>query len=252
MSREMNKRDHYTLHLKNCGNWMEYLEENSGLPGKRGNLELMGVVAELGDEPFFLECLRFDETVAPTNTPGEFIATCGVTGLGRLVLEGKEPYYDLLKRYASDARWRVREGVAFALQIIGKKDFDGLIFRLRDWSKGNPCEKRAVVAGLCEPVLIKDQKNAGRVLDLLEEIIFSIETIPGRKEESFRVLKKGLGYGLSVAIAAWPSYGKEIFERLMSQEDRDIKWILRENLKKKRLEKMDRDWVSEMKKALVR
>jgi len=240
----MTKREMHTKYLKNNSNWLDYLKEHSGLPGPRGDLELLQVVADLGDEQFFMDCLDYDETIAPTNTPGEFVAACGVTGLGSLISRGMIQYYELLKKYASDSRWRVREGVAFALQIIGKKDFESLIERLCDWKNGNPFEKRAVVTGLCEPVLIKEKKNALVVLELLENIFNSIEMISERKNESFRVLKKGLGYGLSVAIVAYPQKGKALFERLLLKQDIDIGWILKENLKKKRLEKMDHEWTS--------
>ena len=228
---------------------MDYLKENSGLPGKRGDLDLLGIIAERGDEDLFLECLTYSEERAPTNTPGEFIATCGVTGLGRLITEGKEGYFHLLKKYASDCRWRVREGVAFALQIVGKWDFDTLSQKMQEWKNGNPFEKRAVVAGLCEPVLLKKKGNALRVLEMLEQIFLSIEAITDRKDESFRVLKKGLGYGFSVAIVACPQKGKELFEKLVHIPDQDIQWILRENLKKKRVEKMDSIWLDKMKRA---
>jgi len=247
----MTKRERHIAHLKNTDNWMDYLKENSGLPGPRADLELLQTVAALGVEKFFMECLSYNETIAPTNTPGEFVAACGVTGLGTLVNNGKDQYFDLLRKYASDSRWRVREGVAFALQIVGKKDFDSLTDKLRDWKNGNPYEKRAIVAGLCEPALIKERKNALKVLEYLEDIVDSIELISGRKEESFRVLKKGLAYGLSVAMVAYPEKGKALFERLMLKQDKDIQWILRENLKKKRLERMDSDWTSKMSNARI-
>jgi len=238
--------------LKNNSNWLDYLKYNSGLPGPRSNLELLQIVSELGDEHFFLECLDYDETVAPTNTPGEFVAACGVTGLGTLISNGMIQYYELLRKCASDSRWRVREGVAFALQIIGEQDFDSLIDRLRDWVEGNPFEKRAVVAGLCEPVLIKEKKNALTVLEFLDDIFDSIEMIPERKDEPFRVLKKGLGYGLSVAMVAYPQQGEALFEKLLLKKDNDIRWILKENLKKKRLERMDQEWTGRMKIAVLK
>ena len=247
----MTKREIHTTYLKNNSNWLDYLKEHSGLPGPRADLELLQIVSDLGDEQFFMECLDYNEIIAPTNTPGEFIAACGVTGLGSLISSGKLQYYELLRKYASDSRWRVREGVAFALQIIGKKDFDSLIDRIGDWKEGNPYEKRAVVAGLCEPVLIKEKNNALVVLEFLEYIFDSIEMIPDRKDESFRVLKKGLGYGLSVAIVAYPVKGKALFEKLLLKKDSDISWILKENLKKKRLERMDQNWTSSMKSAFT-
>jgi hypothetical protein len=235
--------------LNQSNNWIDYLKENSGLPGKRANLELLMTVANLGNEDFFNSCLKFNEEIAPTNTTGEFIAMCGVTGLGKLINEGKLEYLGILREFSSDTRWRVREGVVFALQMIGEKDFTRQISVAKEWIKGNLYEKRAIVAGLCEPKLLKDKLNAKIALEILEEIIKSIEPISDRKTEAFRVLKKGLGYGLSVVIVAYPEKGKELFEKLKQKSDKDINWILNENLKKKRLEKMDKDWTQMMKNA---
>jgi hypothetical protein len=245
----MTQREKHITNLNKSENWIEYLMQNSGLPGKRANLELLKIVTELGSEQFFKKCLKLDEIIAPTNTQGEFVAMCGVTGLGKLIYNGKQEYFDLLRKFASDSRWRVREGVAIALQLIGEKDFRLLIENIIEWKKGNPYEKRAVVAGLCEPSLLKERQNAEKVLKILNEITNSIEHITDRKSEPFRVLRKGLGYGLSVAIVAYPENGKMIFENLSTQTDKDIRWILNENLKKKRLEKMDKIWTDKMKNA---
>ena len=78
------------------------------------------------------------------------------------------------------------------------------------------------------------------------QIFINIKTIEKRKDESFRVLKKGLAYGLSVAIAAYPEKGKQIFSELIEIKDKDTQWILKENLKKNRLIKMDKTWVEQM------
>ncbi len=245
----MTKRNQHIDNLNQSTNWIDYLKENSGLPGKRANLELLKIVTDLGDEDFFMSCIKYDENIAPTNTQGEFVAMCGVTGLGKLINAGKLDNFQLMREFASDSRWRVREGVAFGLQIIGEKNFDILIQGIKEWTKGNDYEKRAVVAGLCEPKLLKDRNNAKRVLEILNEIIESIKFISDRKSESFRVLRKGLGYGLSVAIVGYPEIGKNIFEKLRDIVDKDITWILHENLKKNRLEKMDKNWTDKMKNA---
>ncbi len=237
--------------LTKSDHWIDYLKENSGLPGKRANLELLMVAVNLGDERFFKSCLKYNDIIAPTNTQEEFVAMCGVTGLGKLIATGKQEYFSLLKEYASDQRWRVREGVVFGLQIIGENDFEKLIQGIQQWITGNDYEKRAVVAGLCEPKLLKERNNAKKVIEILNKIMESIDLISDRKSESFRVLKNGLSYGLSVAIVAYPEMGKDIFEKLMVKSDKDIQWILRENLKKKRLEKMDMDWTNKMKNAFI-
>ena len=243
----MTKREQIINELHQTENWLNYIESHSELPGKRANLELLDVVADLGNEELFLECLKYNESTAPTNTPGEFVAACGVTGLGKLIIEGKNKYLGTLRSYASDNRWRVREGVAFALQYIGKKDFNVLIEQIQSWKDGNPMEQRAIVAGLCEPALIAKAPNALKVLNIIEDIMNSIPNIVDRKSEAFRVLKKGLGYGLSVAMVAYPEKGKALFESLLKHLDKDIKWILKENLKKNRLMKMDAIWTEKMK-----
>lgn len=212
-------------------------------------MELLKLIVELGNEKIFEECIKYDETIAPTNTEGEFVAMCGVAGLGKLINEGKFEKFDLLKKFASDNRWRVREAVAIALQFIGEKDFKTLIKGISKWENGNPYEKRAVVAGLCEPSLLKDKHNSEIVLKILNEILNSIKGISNRKSEQFRVLRKGLGYGLSVAIVSYPEKGKILFEKFKTETDKDIQWILKENLKKKRLERMDKKWTDNMKNA---
>ena len=62
-------------------------------------------------------------------------------------------------------------------------------------------------------------------------------------DESFKVLRQGMGYCWSVAVAAQPESGKPMMERWLNSLDKDIRWMMRENLKKNRLVKMDADWV---------
>ena len=246
----MNKSNFYKNEFLEASNRIQYVLDHSNLPGPRGNLELMFAVQDVGDELFFKKCLEYNEQKAPTNTPGEFVATCGTAGLGKLIAEGKIEYFEQLKNLAVDKRWRVREGIAFALQYLGKRDMHLLLAEMGKWKTDNLFVQRAVVAGLCEPVLLKNQNNARQVVDILAKIIKNISKIENRKDESFRVLKKGLAYGLSVAMVAYPEHGKRIFEELMEIEDKDIQWILKENLKKNRLIKMDADWVEAMRKVL--
>ena len=66
-----------------------------------------------------------------------------------------------------------------------------------------------------------------------------------RRSEEFRVLRQALGYCWSVAVAAQPELGKPAMERWLACPDRDVRWILRENLKKKRLLRMDEVWVNQ-------
>jgi len=241
----MNKADTYRAILPTLADWDPYLLGESGLPGPRGNLELAQVVAELGRRELFEHLLTFTPDLAPTNTPGEFLAFCGVVGLGKLIAAGQCEYFASLRNYASDPRWRIREGVAMALQRVGEQDMALLLKEMDSWSTGNWLEKRAVAAGLAEPKLLTDQDNVLAVLLLLDLITASLLEAEDRRESSFQILKQGLGYCWSVAVAAFPSGGKPYMEKWLSSPDKDIRWIMKENLKKKRLNKMDPQWVAD-------
>jgi len=241
----------YRLKLRSLKEWDQFLIENSGLPGKRGNIELGKAVADEGDQKLFFRYLTFDDKIAPVNTPQEFFAFCGILGLGRLLSEGRYEFLPIIKRHASDNRWRTREAVAMALQRWGEKDIFRLINEMECWSRGNLFEKRAAAATLCEPILLTNRIVVENVLKLLNQITNSLLEIDDRKSEPFRVLKKGLGYCWSVAIAAYPEKGKQYFERWLSCPDKEVQWLLKENLKKNRLERMDATWVKKMKNQLL-
>jgi hypothetical protein len=49
------------------------------------------------------------------------------------------------------------------------------------------------------------------------------------------VLRQGLAYCWSVAVAAAPDEGRRLMERWMREDDRDVRWVMRQNLSKKRL-----------------
>jgi hypothetical protein len=56
-----------------------------------------------------------------------------------------------------------------------------------------------------------------------------------RKQEPFKVLRQGMGYALSVFVARRPGEGFLLMRKSAAVRDADIAWIVRENLKKKRL-----------------
>jgi hypothetical protein len=241
----MSKVEEYRRTLQELDDWETFLLEESGLPGPRGNIELARAVAEEGDEGLFQRYLSFDAEIAPANSPQEFLAFCGVLGLGRLVSEGRTELLSTLRKWASDPRWRSREAVAMALQRLGQVDMDLLLDEMEKWSRGGLLERRAAAAGLCEPVLLGRPEQTRRVLEVLDVITASIVDEEDRRSEQFKALRKGLGYCWSVAVVALPDPGKRMMERWFSSDDKDVQWILKENLKKKRLERLDADWVRE-------
>jgi hypothetical protein len=248
----MKKADVYRRDLRALADWDDYLLQKSGLPGPRGNLELAAIVADEGDRALFERYLTYDAEIAPANTPLEFLAFCGVLGLGKLCAAGEWEAMQTLRRFASDPRWRTREAVAMALHRVGEADMETLLAEMESWSKGNQLEQRAAAAALCHPDLLQDKEQAERVLHILDAITASCLSVVDRKSDGFIALRKGLGYCWSVAVSALPEIGKEMMERWLSHEDRDIRWIMRQNLSKKRLERMDAEWVSTCKSQLAR
>jgi hypothetical protein len=238
----MSKVDDYREVLSKLDDWDDYLRAESGLPGPRGNLELAHAAADLGDRERFEHFLTFDAARAPVNDPDEFLAFCGVEGLGRLIAEGQTDLWPILRTCASDPRWRIREGVAMALQRVGQVDMDLLLDKLEDWTKGNWLEMRAVAAGLAEPVLLREEKHTLRVLEILDQIT-SVAASAQNRNEDFKILRQGLGYCWSVVVVALPAQGKQAMEKWLSSTDKDVRWIMKENLKKKRLARMDQAWV---------
>jgi hypothetical protein len=81
-------------------------------------------------------------------------------------------------------------------------------------------------------------------LDVLGTEMMHNQQAPDREDEEFRVLRKGLAYCWSVAVASCPQEGKQRFESWLDSPDKDIRWIMRENLKKKQLWRMDAEWVT--------
>ena len=88
---------------------------------------------------------------------------------------------------------------------------------------------------------MREPKWAQRIFDILDRTTSSIVEEVNRKADDFKVLRKGLGYGWSVAVAAQPGIGKGVMEKWIGSDDKDVRWIMKQNLKKKRLIRMDED-----------
>jgi hypothetical protein len=252
----MARIDDYIGALRDLEDPEPYLLEHSGLPGPRGNIELGLAAAEIRSPAELRRWALLDADAAPTGGAEEFLAFCGVVGLGKLLVDGDRDALAELREHASDPRWRVREAVAMALQRWGGSDFDALAAAMSDWARGSWLERRAAAAALCEPALLTDDRRVQAVLDVLAQATAGVtEADPTqRRTDDFKALRKGLGYCWSVAVAAAPSVGPPAFEALVERAvasgDRDLRWIARENLRKHRLERLDPDWVAALRGRL--
>jgi len=243
---------------------LEYLTSNSNLPGPRGNLELANAFANClaeysipTDDKLWALCLKMisiSAEVAPVNTSAEFIPFCGTVGIGSIAAEHSH-YFEKgltrLRQLAKDPRWRMREAVAMGLQKLMTSNAVAVLKQLNAWIRdARLLELRAAAAAVAEPALLKDQAVAKAALQLNQEIIQKLMKVEDRKSEDFRVLRKALGYTLSVVIVPLSQKGFEYLKQLIKINDPDINWIIKENLKKNRLNKNFSTEVNSLKKLL--
>ncbi|NLT53222.1 MAG: HEAT repeat domain-containing protein [Actinomycetales bacterium] len=256
----MGRRDQYRAELRTLDRerWTAFLHEHSGLPGPRGNIELAQALAEEADGGYL------DELIA---TDDEYLVFCGVVGLGRLLADATDTVstdtasadtaptdtapadtrstraalVERLHGHAADARWRVREAVAMAMQRLGDVDLPRLLAVVTAWADDpHPLVQRAALAAVCEPRLLTTTPAAGMAVDLCARVTSTLAARPAaeRRDPDVRTLRQGLGYCWSVAVAADPERGLPRFLALADHDDPDVAWIVRENRRKKRLARL--------------
>jgi hypothetical protein len=228
-----------------------YLASNSNLPGPRGNLELaqsfMDALESYAGQRaggLWELCLAMADTpaqVAPVNDPQEFIPFCGTVGIGALGAVSPalfEKALAALKHLADDPRWRMREAVAMALQRLAASRGSETWQALQAWiGEGGLLEMRAAAAAVAEPALLKDEGLATLAVHMHQTILAQVLQTRERKSEAFRILRQALGYTVSVVTQAAPEPGFKLMAGLAVSPDPDLRWIVRENLKKNRLVK---------------
>jgi len=229
-----------------------YLREQSRLPGTRANLELVNSLSDLlaavaSEQPdqvwMLLNYLVQDEKTVVSNTPDEFVVLCGVVAFGACATVRQEWHtevFEILKHFASSSSWRVREGVAIALQrLLPVNPQKTIEFLLELARKGNCFQQRASIAAIAEPSLLQTPAMIDAALEIQRLVVERLHALLAavRKREDVRALRQSLGYTLSVVAAAAPEKGFALMRDCAGWSDPDVNWILRENLKKKRLAK---------------
>jgi hypothetical protein len=221
------------------GALVRYLSSNSNLPGPRANLELLEdfsselrSVCKAGPSKFWRLSVQL------TDATDEFVAMCGVRGVGQ-VGGCSDSYFaramTRLQSTASDSRWRVREAVAMSVQGL-ITDRPETVGKLGDWVEtGDWFVMRAAAAGIAEPRLLRNVEVAGAALALHRRILERLMASRDRKSEGLESLRKCLAYSLSVVVAATPDEGFPFLRDLMVTKDADVRRICRQNLKKNRL-----------------
>ena len=234
-----------------------YLRENSRLPGPRANLELAQDVghvlsAALPQRAAHVHALLDDfldtsQRTINSNTSDEFIMLSGVIALGACASTyptWRQETFDTLDRCANSGFWRIREGVTLAYQELLSADAEVAIERLLALAmRGSYLQQRAAIASLAEPRLLYSPRILDAALAVQRVVLERMHVVPTseRKREDFRVLRRTLGYTLSVVTAASPDAGFTVMRDCVLWDDDDIRWVLRENLRKKRLAKFTQD-----------
>ena len=238
-----------------------YLVANSNLPGPRANLEMTYAFADYFDTwkpnnshwEFLCRLLNIGNAEAPTDNPREILPFCAIQAFGTLYLQVDEAkraqILDALKSEMNDKRWRMREAIAMSFQRIAERDFQVVKDLFSSLYHGsNFLEKRAFVAALAHPPILKEKENVLFCLKISEDILNEIVILDesSRKIEDFTVLSKGLEYAISVFVENLPKEGFGILERFASVGQKDVKRILKANLGKARLKKKYGDRVAEI------
>lgn len=206
--------------------WPAYADARSGLPGPRANLALVQEIATRAT-PAAIEALLADG--------GEYPTLCAAAAIARGAREaGNE---SSARALASDERWRVREGVAIGLQLLGDSDPAALRAVVLRWVDApDPLVQRAAAAAICEPRLLRTPEAARVAVEVCRRATRSLTALPAdrRSRPDARTLRQALGYCWSVAVAADPGPGLAAFLEL-DTADPDVAWIVKENRRKKRL-----------------
>lgn len=248
----MGKRETYAKKLQpllaDRAKLESYLLKNSALPGRRTNVELAAAFADCFASPTEAQWKMLTEWAslscdeAPTNSRQEFLPFSATQALGAVYLGSdsarREEIRALLRAASRSERWRTREAAASAFQRIGERDLAELKRVFSEWlPKANRIERRAIIASLAHPPLLEEEDAVAFALDVTDTILKDIRKLvkTGRATEEFKGLAKGLGYAISVFVAASPEKGFRFLRKWAEADDVDIKKIVAANVRKSRL-----------------
>ena len=236
-----------------------YLREHSGLPGPHANINLANDVSSLlaasipqhaNDVRSLLNYFTNNERkTVVSNTPAGFVMLCGVLAFGfcaAVYPEWQDEAFAHLKHYASSPFWKVCDFVAMAYQRLLQADSLTTLAHLMELARsGNYLLQRTAVTTLAEPQLFYSSDLVMPALEVQRIVLSYVHTVPvwERRGEDFRILRRALGHTVSVVTAAAPEEGFALLSECATWNDADITWVLRENLRKKRLAKFIRDFV---------
>ncbi len=227
----------------------KYLLANSNLPGPRGNIELAYALSESLESyniedidklfSLFKRWASISLDLAPVTESSVMLPFCGVHAIGKigcLYVSKKDEAIKLLKKSAVDKRWRIREAVCMALQFMLDKYPEFIIKHFEEWIKTeNYLELRAIAAAYADPNLLKQRIISQNGLKAHRKIFDIILKSKNRKSEEFKTLRQALGFTFSLIAVVHSPNAFGVMKKLIELNDKDVDWIIKENMKKKRL-----------------
>jgi hypothetical protein len=232
----------------------EALLAGSGLPGPRLNLRLVGAFGRavatlvIPPEPVPVDALErlldgwasLSEDEAPGDQPAVILPCAAVRAYGDVGVARPDWWDDettKLHGAACDPRWRVREVVAQALQLLLAADWPRTAGLLSTWaSDHDPLVVRAAAAAVAEPPLLKAAPDRAGSADAIQRLaVTSYQALPpeARRTPAGKALRQALAYTISVTTAATKDL--TLLNTLAASDDPDLLWIAHQNLKKSRL-----------------
>jgi hypothetical protein len=228
------------------------LLQHSGLPGARLNLRLVtrfavaaGEVACRPHPPVAaLEALldrwaAMPEHQAPVDRPEVVLPCAAVAAYGEVGAVRPDWWDDEVAKLhvaATDGRWRVREVVALALQRLLDADWGRTVQALLEWAAADDAlVVRAAAAAVAEPPLLQSEDRWASAAEVQRSAVGRLRAYPprARRAPPVRVLRQALGFTVSVVVAATGDFA--LLEGMAASGDPDLRWVVRENLKKGRL-----------------
>lgn len=221
---------------------------NSGMPGKRANLEIIKKFSdfikskELNQE-VYLKLIEFWSITANGDDPNTILCLAGLLGLSHYYLDNNyiEEIKIILIEAMNDSRWRVREVIQETLKIIAMNDYNDLITFIDNIKDPTMLEYRAIITTLAHPEILLNNIQKEYAISKLVEVFNAFlifENTEDIKNEEFKALVKGLNFAPSVIVSKIPDKGFDIFEEYIGKS-KNLNRIIKENLKKNRLTKLN-------------
>lgn len=236
------------------------LEQHSGLPGPRANLELAAALGDLaagadaGGRRLLLAWARLSPDEAPHGTRAEYVPVAALCALG--VLAASPPERDrcteVLRAAAADPRWRMREAAALGLQRLGELDTPGLVALLSSWlPDSSDLRLRLVMVTAAHPPILDDAGVRALGWDAAERALERVRRRQTEDAETLRILVAALSFAPSVYAAAEPREGFRRLGRWAEAREVAVKKLVVANLRKARLAKRYPDECERVAEALA-